>query len=150
MLICSWIYLTQSTSSTSRSGMLMLISLPLVNMCSFFWLAHLGIDSEYGFMLQLFYIHQHGKVCENSGSLSCFWCAYFFSSLLGFSLFLCKYVELMWFWPFVADKTVMENSETENETKDRLVSVSSRLFECNFLCCFFLVTDDLGIFFLFL
>lgn len=26
------------------------------------------------------------------------------------------------------DKTVMENSETENELKDRLVSVSSRLF----------------------
>ena len=42
----------------------------------------------------------------------------------------------------------MENSETENESKDRLVSVSSRLFECNFLCSSFLAIDDLGIFFI--
>ena len=41
MLICSWIYLTQSTSSTSMSGMLLLITHPLVNMCSFFWFSML-------------------------------------------------------------------------------------------------------------
>ncbi|KAF2536861.1 hypothetical protein F2Q68_00019238 [Brassica cretica] len=40
-----------------------------------------------------------------------------------------KFVKTLEASALSADKTVMENSETENESKDRLVSVSSRLFE---------------------
>ena len=48
-------------------------------------------------------------------------------------------VSLMWFWPFVADRTVIEHSETENESKDRLVSVKFQFFRCTAcICCSFL------------
>lgn len=38
------------------------------------------------------------------------------------------------FWPFVGDRTVIKNSETENGSKDRLVSVHFRCFYCT-TCC---------------
>lgn len=80
-------------------------------------------------LCQLFYLHQHGKVCENTGSISRVWCVYlcflswhplFFFSLLmhNVSFFVCVCLTDV-VLAFVADRTVIETSEAENDLKER-------------------------------